>query len=65
MMELDYSFEKQLYFAEKEGREAGKVQAVLSLMSDGTITSAVAAQKLGVSEEEVILMAKQETDDLE
>ena len=58
MMELDYSFEKQLYFAEKEGREVGieegKKETLLSLMKDGTITSAVAAQKLGVSEEEVI-----------
>lgn len=56
MKELDYSFEKRLYFAEKEG----KVQAILSLLKDGTITSAIAAQKLGVSEEEVLVMAKQE-----
>ncbi len=63
MMELDYSFEKQLYFAEKEGREVGieegKKETLLSLMKDGIITSAVAAQKLGVNEEEVLLMAKQ------
>lgn len=60
MKELDYSFEKRLYFATKEGREEGKVQAIISLVKDGTITSAVAAQKLGVSEEEVLSLAKQE-----
>ena len=56
MIELDYSFEKQLYFAEKEGREL----AFLSLVRDGTITSAIASQKLGMSEQEIISMLEDE-----
>ena len=61
-MELDFTFERQLDLTRKEerelGREEGKTLSILSLMKDGTISSLIAAEKLGISEEEVLSLAE-------
>lgn len=43
---------------EKKGFEQGIEQGKISMFKDGLITSDIAAQKLGVSEDEFLLMAK-------
>ena len=65
-MELDFTFERQLDLTRKEEREIGreegikegKTLSILSLMKDGTISSLIAAEKLGISEEEVLSLAE-------
>ena len=59
VMNLDFTFERQLELTRKEERELGREETVLSLLKKGKISLSDASEELGIDEEKVSAMLEE------